>query len=180
MYLYKKTAKPKNTAGKITSLLCLLCGSTLFILANNLTDFFVSLVQFVGVILIGIAIYIATAYLLREYTFSVTQSGRFSDDDAAFDEKFDFIITEKKNNRDVKVCHFGMGDLTLVRVVDPKNKRSVSVERKNMRRYTYNTQFAANRYIEVRTHLEDEEYSIFITYDEALLRVFEDVTDLVK
>ncbi len=171
MYLYKKTAKPKNTAGKITSLLCLLCGAALFILAGNITEFFTSVIQLSGVILIGISIYIATAYLLREYTFSVTQSSKFSNEDADFDEKFDFIITEKKNNRDIKVCHFGMDDVTKVRIVDPKNKKAISAERKNTRRFTYNTEFAASRYIEVRAYLDGEEYSIFVTYDEALFKI---------
>lgn len=174
MYLYQKTVKPKNTVGKITSLLCLLCGAALFILAGNLTDFYVSIVQFASVILIGIAIYIATAYLLREYTFSVTQSSKFSDEDVDFDEKFDFIITEKKNNRDIKVCHFGMNDVKKVQVVDPKNKKAITAERKNMKRFTYNTEFATSRYIEVQAYLDGEEYSIFVTYDEALLRVLYD------
>jgi hypothetical protein len=170
MYLYKKTVQPKNTAGKITSLLCLICGAALFIMANGHIPF-PSIAQVFGVILIGTSIFIASVYLLREYTFSVTQSGRFSDEDANYSEKFDFIITERKNNKDIKVCHFGMNDVTLVRVVDPKNKKQINTERKNMHRYTYNTEFAAGRSIEVQAVLDTEEYSILVTYDEELLRV---------
>lgn len=173
MYLYKKTAQPKNTAGKITALLCLICGAALFIMANGYIPF-PSIAQAAGVILIGISIFIASVYLLREYTFSVTQSSRFSDEDASYSEKFDLIITERKNNKDVKVCHFGMNDVTLVRTVDPKNKKQISSERKNMHRYTYNTEFAAGRMIEVQATLDSEEYSIFVTYDEDLLRVLQD------
>lgn len=179
MHLYKKTAKPKNTAGRITALLCLLSGAALFILAGNLPDFFPSLIQVAGVILIGISIFIASSYLLREYTFSIAPGRDFSNEESDYSEKFDFIITEKKNNRDIKVCHFGMDDVTLVRVVDPKNKKAVSAERKNMKSYTYNTEFAASRHIEVRAQLDGEEFSILVTYDEELLRVFGDVTDSV-
>lgn len=180
MYLYKKTAKPKNTAGKITALLCLLSGAALFILAGNLPDLFPSLIQVAGVILIGISIFIASSYLLREYTFSVTPGKDFSNEESDYSDRFDFIVTERKYNRDVKVCHFGMSDVTSVRVVDPKNKKAISAERKNMRRYTYNTEFAASRHIEVRAQLDGEEFSIFITYDEELLRVFGDVIDFEK
>lgn len=172
MYLYKKTIQPKNTAGKITALLCLLCGAALFILANGYIPF-PSVAQIIGVLLIGTSIYIATAYLLREYTFSVTQSSDFSDSESSLPEKFDFIITEKKNNKDVKVCHFGIKDLTLVRVVDPKNKKEINVDRKNMKRYTYDTIFAASLKIEIQALLDSEEYSILLSYDEDLLRVLQ-------
>lgn len=174
MYLYQKTVKPKNTAGKITSLLCLLCGAVLFILASNKLIMFPSIAQVIGVILIGVSIYIASAYLLREYTVSVTQSSKFDNEDASYAEKFDFIITEKKNNRDIKVCHFGMNDVTKVQIVDPENKKQIQAERKQMKRYTYNTQYAAAQHIELRASLDGEEYSIFVTYDENLFRVLND------
>ena len=172
MYLYNKTMKHKNTAGKITALLLLLAGAAVFIMASNLTESFVSIIQFIGVILIGISVYIATAYLLREYTFSVSQANLKGGE--SFAESFDLIVYEKKNNRDVKACHFSMSDLTRVTVVDPKNKKQIAKERKNMKCYTYNTQFAASRYIEVRATLTDEDYSILLTYDDELLRVLND------
>lgn len=172
MYLYKKTIQPKNRAGKITALLCLLCGGATFVLANGFFPY-PAVAQSIGVILICVSVYIATAYLLREYTFSVTQSNNFSDEDSSFSEKFDFIIFEKKNNRDIKVCHFGIKDLTLVREVNPKNKKEISTQRKNMKRYTYNTEFAASRMIEVQAKLDDENFSILVSYDEELLRVLQ-------
>ena len=145
MYLYKKTSAPKNIAGKITALLCLICGAVLFILAGQLPIFFPSLFQLFGVILMGLSIYIAAAYLLKEYTFAVVQTNTEADADYA--ERFDFIITENKNGKDVKVCHFSMKDINLVQTVAPNNKKSISKERKNMKRYTYNTQFAASRIV---------------------------------
>lgn len=176
MYLYQKTFKPKNTAGKITALLCLLGGALLFILANGHIPLPL-LAQIAGVILICTSIYIASAYLLREYTFSVTQGKNYNDEEAEYSEKFDFIITEKKNNRDIKVCHFIMSDITAVREVSPENKKQVQAERKSKKRYTYNTQYAASRLIEVAATMDDENYSILITYDEDLLRV---MNDLIK
>ena len=172
MYLYKKTIQPKNRVGKITALLCLLCGGATFVLANGFFPF-PAVAQSLGVILICVSVYIATAYLLREYTFSVTQNGKFSDEDADLAEKFDFIIFERKNNKDIKVCHFGVKDLTLVREVNPKNKKEISAARKGMSRYTYNTEFAASRLIEVRASLDSEDFSILISYDEELLRVLQ-------
>jgi hypothetical protein len=171
MYLYKKTATPRNTAGKITALLLLLCGGALFILAANFSILPPSIIQFIGVILIGISIYIASAYLLREYTFSIPQSNLMGDE--SYKESFDLVITEKKNNRDIKVCHFSMSDVTLVQTVNPKNRKQILQERKKMQRYTYNTEFAASRHIEVRATLDGDDYSIFMTYDEDLLRILE-------
>ena len=175
MYLYKKTIKPKNTAGKITSVLLLLCGALLFISASSTLEYFYSIIQFIGVIFIGISIYIASAYLLKEYTFTVSLNSKHTEDDASLSEKYDFIITEKRYNRDIKVLHFGMDDVSTVRVVDPKNIKKVRAERKNMRRFTYNTEFAASRHIELQAKLDGEEYSIFVSYDENLLHVFQDL-----
>ena len=64
-----------------------------------------------------------------------------------------------------------MADITLVQIVDPKNKKHILKERKNMSRYTYNTEFAASRQIEARATLDGESFSIFMTYDEELFKV---------
>ena len=167
MYLYKKTPTPQNSAGKLTALLCLICGAALFILAGQFPIFFPSLIQLFGVILIGISIYIASAYLLKEYTFAVVQTS--AEEDAGYAERFDFIITEKKYGKDIKVCHFSMKDINLVQTVTPNNKKIISKERQNMKRYTYNTLFAASRYIELRAHLDGDDFSIFIAYDDEFL-----------
>lgn len=170
MYLYQKTSCPKNRAGKITALLLLLCGAALFIIAGATLEQYYSVIQALGVIMIGISVYIAVAYLLKEYTFSVTQSKSFNDEDASYAEKFDFIVTERKSNRTIKVCHFSMNDITDVRIVDPKNKKQIKAERRGRQCYTYNNEFAASRFLEIRATLDEESFSILVTFDEDLLK----------
>ena len=62
-----------------------------------------------------------------------------------------------------------MNDVTLINVIDPKNRKTIMSERKNMKRYTYDTRFAASRQIEIRATIDDEEYSIIVSYDAELL-----------
>ena len=173
MYLYEKTSRPKNRAGKITALLLLLCGAALFIIAGATLEQYYAPIQALGVIMIGISVYIAVAYLLKEYTFSVTQGKNFHDEDAEYSDKFDFIITERKSNRTIKVCHFAMSDITGVRIVDPKNKKQIMAERQGTQRYTYNNEFAASRLIELKAELDGEKYSLLLTFDEELFRVID-------
>ena len=71
------------------------------------------------------------------------------------------------------MLHFGLRDLTSIQIVDEKNITQVAKERKPMKRYTYNTEYAAKRLIEVRAVLDEEEYSILITYDEELLKIMQ-------
>ena len=179
MYLYKKTARPKNTVGKISALLSLVCGAALFILASGNHIALPSIAQVIGVILIGASIYIATSYLLREYTFSVCPGKKFDDEDSSYSEKYDFIITEKKNNRDIKVCHISMSDVTKVRVLDPENKKKIAEERKNMKRFTYDSEFASSRKIEVQAIIDDEEYSILVSYCDELLKILNEFSKYI-
>ena len=70
-----------------------------------------------------------------------------------------------------------MSDVRLVRVVDPTNKKQISAERKNMKRFTYDTDFASSRRIEIVANISDEDYSILISYNEELLRVFNNILE---
>lgn len=168
MYLYKQTIIKKNTAGKITALLFLLGGAAIFVTANNLPKY-AALVQCVSVLLIGASIFIASYFLLRSYTFSVEMAE--AEEDASFAEQYDLIITENKGNRHFKVCHLSMSDVKSVRVVEPDNKKQIQSERKRMKRYSYNTEYAPSRQIEIVATVSDEELSILITYEEDLFRV---------
>ena len=171
MYLYHKIITPKNTFGKLMSLFYLLGGAILYLSANTVESF-ASVLQVIGVLFVGFSIYIAIAFLLRQYCFSI-QLNDAENADAPLSQRYDFIITEKKGKRDLKVVHFGMQDLTGVRIVDEKNKNQVAEERKPLKRYTYNTEYAAKRLIEVRAALDGEEYSILITYDEELFKALQ-------
>lgn len=167
--MFKKVIKHKNTSAKISALLCLICGAALFILAGNGMIAIPVLAQAVSIILIVAAIYIASAYLLREYTYSLEPNTLFDED---VKNQYDFIITERKSNKQVKVCHIEMNDITLINVIDPKNRKKIMSERKDMKRYAYDTRFAASRQIEIRATIDDEEYSIIVSYDDELIEAF--------
>jgi len=166
MYLYQKNIKPKNKLGKAFALIFLILGAVAFIAgASNLP--FPTIYQSLGVILLTVSVYIATAYLLREYIYSIAPNDREHDNESY---NFDFIIKENKGNRIIKVCDIVMKDIKRVRVIDQSNKKQVAEERKKMTRYTYNTEFAASKKIEIVSVIQDETISIIVTYDEELLR----------
>ena len=167
MYLYHKTVKPQNKAAKSISILCFLVGAVLFTSASNILKSGAAIAQLVGVLLLTIATYVISAYLVRQYTYSVERN---ETQDGSVKETYDFIITEQRYNKTVKVCHFKLTDITNVRVVGSENKKQISEERKNKLRYTYNTEFAPQKSIEISAALDDENYSIIVTYDEELLR----------
>ena len=79
--MFKKAIKHKNTAAKISALLCLICGAALFILAGNGMVSISVLAQAISIILIVAAIYIASAYLLREYTYSIEPNTKIGEDE---------------------------------------------------------------------------------------------------
>ena len=167
--MFKKVIKHKNASAKVSALLCLICGAALFILSGNGMVAIPVLAQAISIILIVAAVYIASAYLLREYTYSIEPNLK-GDEDAK--GQYDFIITERKSNKQVKVCHIEMSDVTLINVIDPKNRKRIMSERNDMKRYTYDTRFAASTQIEIRANIDEEEYSIIVSYDAELLNVF--------
>lgn len=165
--------KHKNTAGKITALLCLIGGGFLFILANGSLILFPALAQTIGLILIAASIYIAVAYLLRQYTFSVEANDNFSNDESDFSDQYSFRITEAKGKRNIKVVDVQMSEIVSCRTVAPTNRKLVRAERKQMKRFTYDTCFAPSRQIEIVAEIDGESYSILVSYDPDLLKAFE-------
>lgn len=89
------------------------------------------------------------------------------DDDIS--KQYDLIVTEAKGKRQIKVCHIEMSDIKKVRIITPENKKAVKSERKDAKRYTYDTQFAPNRQIEIKAEIDHEDYSIILSYDEEFL-----------
>ena len=175
--MYKKTVIHKNTAAKITALSCLILGGALFILSGNGFVAIPALGQLISILLIGVSIYVGAAFLLRVYTYSIEPNIHITEDDDRRSQ-FDFIIYDEKGKKRIKVCHVEMTDVIFVRVITPENKKKVGEERKNMKRYTYDTKFAAGRQIEVMANIENEDYSIIVTYDEELLEAFKELTDI--
>ena len=166
--MYSNTPNPKNIAAKITSLLCLIMGAFMFIVANSNSLKFPWIAQLIGLILITVSIYVASAYLLRQYTFSVQP--RESSSGEVY-EKTDFCITEKRSSKSFTVCRISLDEIVSVKTVDPQNKKQIMNDRKKLKRFTYNTEFAASRQIEVVCNCESELLSILITYDEKLLNI---------
>jgi len=158
--MYSKIPNPKNTTGKIISLCCLIAGVALFALGSVKHIPLPSVAQLIGVIFFTAAIYIASAYLLREYRFCIKESNRYSEDAPP-----DFVIYMKSGVRESTVCRFGFDEIDSVTEVTPENKKSLLEDRKKLKRYTYNTQFAAQYFIEVRS----DGISVLLTYDEELL-----------
>ena len=164
--MFKKTPKPKNTAGKISALATLLLGAFLFIMANAGLIALPWLAQLIGIILLTFAIYVASAYLLRRYTYVVESvSGAAEDGEGAYD----YIIYELRSGRELKVCHVSVKSIKYIRVVTPENKKKVNAERKKMQRYTYDTTFAASRRLEIVIENGGEQASMLVTYDEEML-----------
>ena len=163
--MFKKVIKHKNTSAKVTSLLCLICGAALFILSGNGYVAYPAAAQLISIALIAASIYVAAAYLLREYTYAIEPNTHVVDDDD-LSAQYDLIVTEAKGKRQVKVCHIELSEITGVRVIDPNNRKQVQSERKNKKRYTYDKCFAANRQIEILSTIDGEDYSIILSYDE--------------
>ncbi len=160
--MYSKIPNTKNTAGKIISFCAIIAGVSLFALGSVRDIPYPALAQLGGVILLTFGIYIASAYLLREYVFEIKESNRHSEDAPP-----DFVIYQKHGVRQALVCRIGFEEIDEIRKVSPENKKSVTEERKKLKRYTYDTQFAAQWFIE----LKNEEFSILLTYDEELFEV---------
>lgn len=175
--MFKKTVIHKNTAAKISALACLILGAALFILSGSGLVAIPALGQLISILLIGASIYIGASFLLRVYTYSIEPNIHITDDDDKRGQ-FDFIIYDEKGKKNIKVCHVEMSDVCFIRVITSENKKQVGEERKGMKRYTYDTRFAANRQIEVRAKIEDEDYSIIVTYDEELLAALKSLTEV--
>ena len=157
--MYSKIPTTKNTAGKIIALCSIIAGVALFGLGSVKDIPLPALAQLLGVIFLTFGIYVVSAYLLREYLFEIKESNRHREDAPP-----DFVIYQKHGVRQALVCRIGFEEIDEIRKVTPENKKSVNEERKKLKRYTYDTQFAAQWFIE----LKNEEFSILLTYDEEL------------
>jgi len=121
--------------------------------------------QTVGVIFLTASIYIASVYLLRYYTFEVTERNNTS--------SYDLVIHEFKGKRSMTVCRIGLDDIVSIRLVDKQNKKTVMTERKDKKRYTYDVTFLPSRQVEIVATIDEENLSILITYDEELISIIE-------
>jgi hypothetical protein len=172
--MFRKIIKHKNTAGKISALLCLILGAALFILSGSGYVAVPALAQAISIGLLVAAIYIASVFLLREYTYAIEPNIHVVEDND-LSKQYDLIVTELKGRRQVKVCHIEMSDVKEIRIITPENKKTVKAERKGAKCYTYDTRFAPNLQVEIKADIDGEDYSIILSYDEdfiAALRRF--------
>lgn len=160
--MFKITPTPKNTYAKILCFVCLLLGAGLFIFANLDGVSYPAIPQLLGVISFTVSIYTASVYLLRQYTFSIDLNP------AGDNNELDLVIIEHKGKREITVCRIGLDEMISVREVNAQNKKQIKAQRKKAKCYTYDTSFIAHRRIEILCRLEDEDFSIFTTYDEHL------------
>ncbi len=164
--MFKKTPVPKNTLAKISALITLVMGLFMFVFARTDVIAIPWLAQVIAIILLTFSIHVATSYLLKRYTFIIeSMLGAAESGEGAYD----FIITEFRSNREIKVCHVSDKSIKYIRVVTPENKKAVSAERKKMQKYTYDIAFAVPRKIEIVVENGGELASMLVTYDEELL-----------
>lgn len=158
--MYSKTPTLKKTTAQITSFSSLIMGAALLIFSGKMPLSW--LAQLIGIIFLTLSIYVMSCYLLREYVFCVEASNKASDNAPP-----DLVIYENKGYKKLTVCRLGFDELVGITEVNKENRKKIREERKNMQRFRYNAQYAAQKFIEVRT----EDISVFMTYDKELLSV---------
>lgn len=164
--MFKKTLKTQNKKAKLTMAVLFIFGVAFLLLAPQIKGR--SIVQTVGFLLIGGAVYIATAFVLREYTVNIfTPEGQLTPDLAIF---------EFHGKREIKVCHIGLNEVTEIKIITPENAKTEKKNRKNLKRYKYNTFFDCKKFIEL---IVRDEISIIITFDEEIFDVIKsNLTDI--
>ncbi len=151
--MFKKTLKTENKKAKLTMLILFVFGVALLLLAPSIPG--KSIIQIAGFLLLGAAIYIATAFVLREYTVNIfIPEGQ---------ETPDLAIFEFHGKREVKVCHISLAEVTKMTVITPENARAEKENRNELKKYKYNTFFDCTTFLEL--HIRDE-ISIIMTYDD--------------
>ena len=160
--MYKKTLKTPNRNAKLIMWLLFVCGVFLFLFSGNGKLPYPAIAQSAAIIMICAAIYIATSYVLKEYTVEVSfpdNAGR----DASV--KPDFIVYQQKGSRKVKVCHISLSDVVRLEKYTHINKKEVNRAQKGMFIYKYNSSFLQAEFISITTK---DDTAILVTYDEGL------------
>ncbi|MBR2850283.1 MAG: hypothetical protein IKB84_04535 [Clostridia bacterium] len=179
MDLYSKTFIHKNRSGKIVALLSLLLGGVAFALGN--IDFVALpvIAQAVGVILLVNAVYIATSFLLRQYSVSIERNNA---DEGDVKDRYDLIIREQKGKRLQKVCHIGLCNIISVEQYNNADKSSRREEKAHTKelgydyRYIYDTRFKAGQRMVMRASTGGFVSAVYLCFDEELYRILREHT----
>ncbi len=164
MKMYRNTPVPKNIVAKIYAFIALIGGLVLFLSTNGIDYKYPILPQALAMAFFCFAIYIASVYLLRRYTFSIELSDK-QDEDGGIEPIYLFRISELKYAKQMTVCLVEVSDIRLCRTVTPENRKAVNESCKEKKRYRYDTQFAASRQLELQMFVDDEDISMLVTYD---------------
>lgn len=160
--MYKKTLKSENRNAKLIMWLLFCGGVFLFLFAGNNKLPYPAIAQSAAIIMICAAIYIATAYILKEYTVEVSLPDNAGTDTSV---KPDFIIYEQKGRRKIKVCHIKISDIVTLQKYTHINKKEINRLQKGMFIYKYNSVFLQSEFISITTK---DDFAVLITYDEGL------------
>ncbi len=155
--MFKKTLKTQNKKAKLVMTMQFILGIGFLFLAPSVKGR--SIIQIIGFLFIGAAIYIATAFVLKEYTVNIFISEGENVPDLA--------VFEFHGKREIKVCHISLSEVTEIKIITPENAREEAKKRKNLKRYKYNTVFDCEKFIEL---IVRDEISIIVTYDEELYK----------
>ena len=160
--MYKKTLKHENRNAKLIMWLTFVCGIFLFFFAGNGKLPYPAVAQTFAIIMVCASIYIATSYILKEYSVEVCLPDNAGTDISV---KPDFIVYEQKGRRVIKVCHISLSDVTTMQKYTHINKKEVNRSQKGMFIYKYNSSFLQSEFISITTK---DDFVVLITYDEGL------------
>ena len=168
--MFKKTIETNNKGAKISALIALVGGVVSFILLAGQSIPYAGLIQMVSVGFIGYAVYVTLSYVLVRHMIIIeSTSGAAEDGEGAYDFIVYQLAPKRNGKSETKVCHVSIKHIDFVRVVDKQNKKEVAKDRRAKDKYTYDSQFAAQKHLEVAITNGDEVASIFLTYDEDVL-----------
>ena len=156
--MIKKTLKTQNKKAKLTMLFLFIFGVTLFLIAPSVP--IEAALQIIGFIFVSLSVYIATAFVLKEYTVSI-----FFPEGEIYP---DLAIYEFHGKRELKVCHIGLSDVVEMKIITPENAKAEKEKRKDLKRYRYNTFFDCKEFIELITK---DGVSVIMTYDEDIYKI---------
>ena len=168
MWLYNKTFTHQNREAKIAALACLLFGGLFYGFGNTKIFPAPVIFQLVGVILIVCSVYLATAYILKQYSVSISKNDTR---DGEVGELYDLIVRERKGKREPKVCHIGLDTIISVKVVTKNSLKKTKSEKLDGFRFIYDTRYAWKERIEITAQTGDYQSEIYLSYDDELFRV---------
>lgn len=160
--MYKKTLKNVNRNAKLIMWLLFAGGVFLFLFAGRENFPYPAFAQTLSVVMLCIAVYIATAYVLKEYTVEVYFPNSTGSDMA---KKPDLAIYEQRGKRRITVCLISLSEVEYIEILTDENKKEIREKVKNMKRYRYNTFFCQRKFIHIVTN---DGISVSCTYDDGL------------